>query len=119
LRNAQSVRIAQFRADLLAAALPLQSTRLHLSHDAELMMQRTDKQQWVLTFTRSGESGREVGKYGSRDDAMIAAQTHFDRLLEEAHREDEELGWQMSFASATAVCSIGAYRVIRADLRNR
>ena len=82
-------------------------------------MRGAEKQDWVLTFTRAGESGREVGKYGSRDDAMLAAQTHFDRLLEEAHRDDEELGWQMSFASATAVCSIGAYRVVRGDLRSR
>lgn len=51
---------------------------------------------------------------------MLAAQDHFDRELGvKDPNEQEELGWQMSIASATAVSPIGAYRVIRADLRSR
>jgi len=80
----------------------------------------TDKQEWLLTFTRPGEAGREVGRYPSRDDSMLAAQDHFDRLTEMQTEDDrDELGWQMSFASATAVSHIGAYRIVRSDLSRR
>ena len=75
----------------------------------------TEKQEWVLTFTRPGEAGREIGRYRSRDDSMFAAQEHFDRATQskdpDEPGEPDELGWQMSFASATALSSIGAYRV--------
>ena len=80
----------------------------------------TQKQYWILTFTRPGDAGREVGRYASRDDAMFAAQDHFDRVTGSSGADDqEELGWQMSFASATALSSIGAYRVRLADPRGR
>ncbi|HEX2723037.1 MAG TPA: hypothetical protein VHM24_08965 [Gemmatimonadaceae bacterium] len=76
------------------------------------------KQEWVLTFTRLDAAGSEIGRYPSRDDSMLAAQRHFDRATGlQDPAEQEELGWQMSFASATAVSHIGAYRVVRADLR--
>ena len=79
-----------------------------------------ERQQWVLTFTRPGESGREIGRYTSRDDSMLAAQDHFNRQNgTESGDEQDELGWQMSYASATAVSSIGAYRVVRSDLSKR
>ena len=72
----------------------------------------TEKQEWVLTFTRPGQAGREIGRYRSRDDSMFAAQEHFDRATGLKDPDDqEELGWQMSFASATALSPIGAYRV--------
>ena len=72
----------------------------------------TEKNEWVLTFTRPGEAGREVGRYASRDDSMFAAQEHFDRASQVTNPDErDELGWQMSFASATALSSIGAYRV--------
>ena len=74
------------------------------------------RQEWVLTFTRPGEAGKEIGRYQSRDDSMLAAQVHFDRLT---GVDDDELGWQMSMASATALSAIGIYRVLRADLRRR
>ena len=79
----------------------------------------TAKQDWVLTFTRPGEAGKEIGRYSSRDDSMLAAQVHFDRLAGPRDDDDDELGWQMSMASATALSSIGIYRVVRADLRSR
>jgi hypothetical protein len=79
----------------------------------------TAKEQWVLTFTRPGEAGKEVGRYPSRDDSMLAAQVHFDRLAGVKSDDDDELGWQMSMASATALSPIGIYRVVRADLRGR
>ena len=80
----------------------------------------SEMQDWVLTFTRPGESGTEVGRYSSRDNAMFAAQDHFDRTtgLNEPDEQDE-LGWQMSFASATALSSIGAYRIRLSDPRAR
>jgi len=31
------------------------------------------KPEWILTFTRPDEAGREIGRYASRDDAMFAA----------------------------------------------
>ena len=79
----------------------------------------TPKEQWVLTFTRPGEAGKEIGRYASRDDSMLAAQVHFDRLAGIKTDDDDELGWQMSMASATALSAIGIYRVLRADLRSR
>ena len=80
----------------------------------------TGKEEWVLTFTRRGQAGREVGRYPSRDESMLAAQDHFDLQAGSKNSgEQEELGWQMSFASATAVSPIGAYRVVRADARTR
>ena len=79
----------------------------------------TAKQDWVLTFTRPGEAGKEIGRYTSRDDSMLAAQVHFDRLAGVKKDDDDELGWQMSMASATALSPAGIYRVIRADLRSR
>ena len=79
-----------------------------------------DKGQWVLTFTPPDAAGREVGRYASRDDSMFAAQEHFDRLTGLKNLDDqEELGWQMSFVSATALSEVGIYRVVRADARAR
>ena len=80
----------------------------------------SNRAQWLLTFTRPGRAGVEVGRYASRDESMLAAQDHFDREAGSTHPTDrEELGWQMSFASATALSPIGAYRVVRADLSRR
>jgi len=82
--------------------------------------QMKDPRNWVLTFTRPGTAGKEIGRFASRDESMLAAQDHFDRLTAVKHPDDQvELGWQMSFASATAVSSIGAYRVVRSDLSRR
>ena len=51
---------------------------------------------------------------------MLAAQKHFDRETGSTDPDArEELGWQMSFASATALSPIGAYRVVRSDLSRR
>ena len=78
------------------------------------------KDEWLLTFTRPGASGREIGRYPSRDECMLAAQKHFDAETGVQTSDDQdELGWQMSFASATALSEIGAYRVVRADLGRR
>ena len=75
---------------------------------------------WVLTFTRPGTAGKEIGRYASRDESMLAAQDHFDRLTGVTTLDDQvELGWQMSFASATAVSPVGAYRVVRSDFSRR
>jgi hypothetical protein len=75
---------------------------------------------WVLTFTRPGNAGKEIGRYASRDESMLAAQVHFDRQTGLKNLDDQvELGWQMSFASATAVSPIGAYRVVRSDMSRR
>ena len=61
-----------------------------------------------------------VGRYSSRDESMLAAQKHFDRETGSTDPDArEELGWQMSFASATALSPIGAYRVVRSDLSRR
>ena len=79
----------------------------------------TVKDQWVLAFTRPGQAGKEIGRYASRDDSMLAAQVHFNRLAGIKTDDDDELGWQMSMASATALSAIGIYRVLRADLRSR
>jgi len=62
---------------------------------------------WILTFTPRGQSGREIGRYRSRDDAMIAGENHY----ETASGTDDGLGWQMSFNGATALTENGAYRV--------
>ncbi len=71
-----------------------------------------EKQRWVLTFTRPGGAGSEIGRFGSRDLSMLAAQAHFDQHARSPNRNDEdELGWQMSFSSATALTRIGTYRV--------
>lgn len=79
-----------------------------------------EKHQWILTFTRPGAAGKEVGRYPSRDDSMLAAQDHFNRETGVTSSDDgDELGWQMSLASATALSPIGIYRVIRSDLRGR
>ena len=75
---------------------------------------------WVLTFTRPGTAGKEIGRYASRDESMLAAQDHFDRLTGVTAPDGQvELGWQMSFASATAVSPVGAYRVVRSDFSRR
>jgi hypothetical protein len=74
----------------------------------------SEKQDWVLSFTRENEAGRQIGRYSSRDDAMLAAERHFDEQ-KIAHRlsEKDDLGWQMSFNGATALSSLGIYRVRR------
>ena len=64
---------------------------------------------WILTFTPKGKSGTELGRFTSRDDAMIAGEKHF----EDAGGDDDHFGWQMSFNGATAVTPDGAYRVRR------
>jgi hypothetical protein len=45
---------------------------------------------------------------------MLAAERHFDEQ-KIAHRlsEKDDLGWQMSFNGATALSSLGIYRVRR------
>jgi hypothetical protein len=63
---------------------------------------------WQLTFTPRGNSGREIGRFASRDDAMIAGEAHFERTHP---GEDEDWGWQMSFNGATALTVRGVYRV--------
>jgi len=68
------------------------------------------KEQWILSFTPQGKSGKEIGRFASRDDAMIAGENHY----EAATGDDGGLGWQMSFNGATALTSNGAYRVRRA-----
>ena len=80
----------------------------------------TEKSTWIVTLTPPDKPGREIGRYASRDEAMFAAQDHFDRAtgLNDAD-EREELGWQMSFASATALSAVGAYRVRLLDPRGR
>ncbi len=69
---------------------------------------------WILSFTREGQAGREVGRYQTRDDALLAAQRHFDSLTNTSSEDDDELGWQMSFNGATALSDAGTYRVRRA-----
>jgi hypothetical protein len=66
--------------------------------------------QWILTLTRQNEAGRAIGTYASRDEAMLAAEAHFESQAENA---GDELGWQMSFNGATALSSRGTYRVKR------
>jgi hypothetical protein len=65
---------------------------------------------WILTLTRENEAGREIGRYPSRDDAMLTAESHFESQPGAA---DDELGWQMSFNGATALSRRGTYRVKR------
>jgi hypothetical protein len=70
--------------------------------------------EWVLTLTLSGQAGREIGRYSSRDDAMLAAERHFDALVASKKvDEDDDLGWQMGFNGATALSGVGIYRVTR------
>jgi hypothetical protein len=70
---------------------------------------RENMKLWILTFTPRGKSGAELGRFSSRDEAMIAGEKHF----EEAGGDDDGFGWQMSFNGATAVAHSGAYRVRR------
>jgi len=64
---------------------------------------------WVLTFTPPGRAGRELGRYKSRDDAMLAAERDYGRQPNAA--DNDGLGWQMGFNGATALSPIGIYRV--------
>ena len=66
---------------------------------------------WVLTFTPPGRAGRELGRYKSRDEAMLAAERDYDSQPNAA--ESDGLGWQMGFNGATALSPIGIYRVSR------
>jgi hypothetical protein len=60
---------------------------------------------WAVCVDGSGDAG---------------GQAHFDDETGLKNQEDQdELGWQMSVAAATALSSIGVYRVVRADLRRR
>ena len=68
------------------------------------------KLDWILTLTRSSQAGRELGRYKTRDEAMLAGQAHFER---ETQSQDDELGWQMGHNSATALSRVGNYRVRR------
>lgn len=68
-----------------------------------------EKDVWVLTFTPPGRAGQQVGKYKSRDDAMIAAEADYDRRTGKVDIDD--LGWQMGFNGATALSPIGIFRV--------
>ena len=67
------------------------------------------KDVWILSFTPQGKSGKEIGRFNTRDDAMIAGENHY----EGASGSDDGLGWQMSFNGATALTDNGAYRVRR------
>ena len=66
---------------------------------------------WVLTFTPPGRAGRELGRYKTRDDAMLAAERDYDQQTNTIDSDD--LGWQMGFNGATALSPIGIYRVSR------
>lgn len=66
---------------------------------------------WVLTFTLPGQAGRELGRFKTRDDAMLAAEADYIRRT--GDEECDDLGWQMGFNGATALASIGVYRVSR------
>jgi hypothetical protein len=66
---------------------------------------------WVLTFTPPGRSGNELGRYKSRDDAMLSAEADYVRRTGDP--ECDDLGWQMGFNGATALSPIGVYRVSR------
>ena len=66
---------------------------------------------WVLTFTPPGRSGKELGRYKSRDEAMLAAERDYDQRTNTVDSDD--LGWQMGFNGATALSPIGIYRVSR------
>ena len=82
----------------------------------------TAGQQWSLIFTPPGKPGVELSRHDSRDEAMLAAQPHFDALTGHSGREaneDDELGWQMSHLGGTAVSAIGIYTVRPADMRRR
>ena len=68
------------------------------------------KLDWILTLTRGAQAGRELGRYKTRDDAMLAGQAHFEKETQSA---DDELGWQMGHNSATALSRVGNYRVRR------
>jgi len=69
----------------------------------------TENRDWILTITHANQPGREIGTYASRDEAMLAAEAHF----ESQNSGEAELGWQMSFNGATALSSRGTYRVKR------
>ena len=75
------------------------------------MEKNTARMEWVLTLTLSGRAGREVGRYSSRDDAMLAAEAHYE--TQPGKSEDDDLGWQMGYNSATALSDSGTYRVRR------
>ena len=64
---------------------------------------------WVLTFTPPDRAGRELGRYTSRDDAMLAAERDYAGQPNTANNDG--LGWQMGFNGATALSRIGIYRV--------
>ena len=70
------------------------------------------KLEWVLSLTLPNKAGQLIGRYATRDDAMLAAESHFNS--QPGIREDDDLGWQMSFNGATALSDIGTYRVKRA-----
>jgi hypothetical protein len=72
----------------------------------------TEKLQWVLTITQPNASGRLIGRYASRDDAMLAGEKHFADEMR-GRNSDDELGWQMGMNGATALSDIGIYRVTR------
>ncbi len=67
------------------------------------------KLEWILTLTLPNRPGEEIGRYASRDDAMLAAESHF--TSQPGIHEDDDLGWQMSFNGATALSDVGTYRV--------
>jgi hypothetical protein len=66
---------------------------------------------WILTFTPPGRSGTTLGRFKSRDDAMLAAEGDYVKRSGDA--ECDDLGWQMGFNGATALSPIGIYRVSR------
>jgi hypothetical protein len=73
-----------------------------------------EKATWRLAFTPPGEPGKTIGLFKSRDEAMLAAQPHFERLMGSSNPDEvEELGWQMSFNGATALSPVGIYRVAK------
>ncbi|HUQ19559.1 MAG TPA: hypothetical protein VM099_08090 [Gemmatimonadaceae bacterium] len=73
----------------------------------------TEKLQWVLTITEPNAAGRLIGRYASRDDAMLAGEKHFENEMLRRNSDDDELGWQMGMNGATALSDIGIYRVTR------
>jgi hypothetical protein len=74
------------------------------------MLDSNQTLEWILTLTKQERAGRELGRYRTRFDAMLAGQAHFER---ETKSDDGELGWQMGHNSATALSSVGNYRVRR------
>jgi hypothetical protein len=68
-----------------------------------------EEKNWVLTFTPPGKAGEPVGRYKTRDDAMIAAEADYDRRT--GQTDSDDLGWQMGFNGATALSPIGIFRL--------